>query len=246
MESETKARGTGWAKVLRISAIELVALMTVVMGALIQGIDPALLVFALAFLVGLVLFTIRGRSGVIMLLIVGMIFVLANLPFALPTLFALNSPFEFILNLLFLLGGFGTIIGAVNLVRGNEGVGSPGPGRWLLLSTAAVVLLSAVSIVVKLTDEQATARPNDIRLIAEDTEFSNTHIVTNNERVSVFVENKDIFSHTFEIEELDVHLDLPGSSKKRIDFDAPLGEYEFRCTIPGHDDMRGTLVVSEV
>jgi cupredoxin-like protein len=245
MESEAEVRSSGadWAKVLRISAIELVALMLIVMAFLIQGIEPVLLVFALAFVIGLVVFNAKGRPGAITLLVIGMIFVLANLPFTVPTLFALNSPLEFILNLLFLLGGLGTIIAAVNLVLGNDGAGSTGPRRWLLISAVVVAVLAVVSVVVRLTDEQATARPGDLRLVAEETEFSQAQLHGDEGEVGVFIQNKDPFSHTFVIEKLEVHLDLPGFSSKRVDFEAGPGLYEFRCTIPGHEDMKGTLAI---
>jgi hypothetical protein len=234
--------GASWATVLQISVVELIVLMVLVQIAF--GFEAPLAFFAVALAAGLVVFKRQGRPGTVALLVVGVIFVVANIPFVVPSLLALNSPVEFILNLLFLLGGFGTIIAGSNLVRGNEGVRSSAPKRWLQASAGIAVVLAAVSIVVKLTDEKATPERGDIKLVAQDTKWSNDRLISGQGKIGVYIENKDIFSHTFVIDELKVKLVLPGSSQKRTEFEAGPGEYEFKCTIPGHDEMKGTIVVS--
>jgi hypothetical protein len=236
--------GMSWSKVLQISAIEVVVLITFVMVVFAGGIERVLLVFGIAFIGGLYLFKVRGRPGAMMLLVVSLVFVLANIPFIVPSLLALNSPVEFILNLLFLMGGFGTIVASVNLVRGNEGVAGEGPKRWLRGSATVVVLLAMISIFVKITEEQATQQPGDLALIAQYTEFS-TQFLPINSGTFIYLENKDLFSHTFTVEELNIDIDLPGFSSRRIQIRAQPGAYEFRCTIPGHDTMKGDLSVLE-
>jgi hypothetical protein len=242
-ESAPRTKGLDWARVLRISAIELVVLMALVMILFVQGVEPFLLAFGATFIAGLVWFNMKGRPGAIALLVIGLVFVLANIPFIIPSLLALNSPVEFILNLLFLVGGIGTIIAAVNLVRHNDGAGSDGPVQWIRWSALVVVLLSIVSVFIKLTEKQATPQAGDQKLTAQGTEFSTESILVE-EDGGIYIENKDPFTHTFTVEALDVDIDLPGFSSRRLEVDADPGRYEFHCTIPGHETMKGTLTIS--
>ena len=59
----------------------------------------------------------------------------------------------------------------------------------------------------------------------------------------VWIDNKDGIRHTFTIEELDVDLEIPALKAKRVEFDAVAGTYTYICTVPGHENMTGTLVV---
>jgi len=60
----------------------------------------------------------------------------------------------------------------------------------------------------------------------------------------VWVENKDGIRHTLTIEELGVDLDIPALKARRVDFAAAAaGTYTYTCTVPGHENMTGTLVV---
>ena len=56
--------------------------------------------------------------------------------------------------------------------------------------------------------------------------------------------NEDPIRHTFVIEELEVSLELPANTARRVDFDAASGTYRFFCDVPGHDDMVGVLTVA--
>ncbi len=51
--------------------------------------------------------------------------------------------------------------------------------------------------------------------------------------------------HTFTIDELDVAVELPADTSRRVTFTAPAGDYEFRSTVPDQDDMTGTLTVPD-
>ena len=72
-----------------------------------------------------------------------------------------------------------------------------------------------------------------------------TEIATTAGEVTVTLENKDLFWHTFTIEELGVDLRVPIGAELPVTFEAPPGEYEFICAIPGHTEagMHGTLTV---
>lgn len=75
--------------------------------------------------------------------------------------------------------------------------------------------------------------------------FSETELKLNEGNVVVTMENKDLFWHTFTIEELGVDLRVPVGAELGASFEAHPGEYQFVCAIPGHVEagMVGTLIV---
>lgn len=84
----------------------------------------------------------------------------------------------------------------------------------------------------------------EIELVAENVAYSET-VISSSPDVRVSLENRDLFWHTFTIDELDVDLQVPLSAKLAVTFDAPPGEYRFFCDVPGHVQagMEGILVV---
>jgi plastocyanin len=41
-----------------------------------------------------------------------------------------------------------------------------------------------------------------------------------------------------------VEVEVPTSTSRRVEFAAPAGTYEITCTVLGHENMTGTLVIS--
>ena len=63
--------------------------------------------------------------------------------------------------------------------------------------------------------------------------------------VTVKLPNKGVTLHNFSIDELDIDVDIePGAEEETI-INAPAGEYEYYCNVPGHKPagMLGTLTV---
>lgn len=85
----------------------------------------------------------------------------------------------------------------------------------------------------------------DIDLVAENVAFDQTELSASAGSITVSLENRDLFWHTFSIEELGVDLRVPDSAEMTVAFDALPGEYTFICDIPGHPEagMKGTLLV---
>lgn len=85
-----------------------------------------------------------------------------------------------------------------------------------------------------------------IHLVSENVAFSETELTAPAGEVTVTLENKDLFWHTFTIEDLDVDLRVPLGAALPVTFEAPRGEYKFVCAIPGHPEagMIGTLTVA--
>ena len=63
--------------------------------------------------------------------------------------------------------------------------------------------------------------------------------------VTFTLPNEGVAMHTFTIEELGIDVDLDPGATEEIVVNAPAGEYEYVCTIPGHAaaGMIGTLIV---
>lgn len=85
----------------------------------------------------------------------------------------------------------------------------------------------------------------DLALVAEQAAFSSTALTADAGRISVSLANRDLFWHTFTIDELDVDVNVPVNAERSTTFDAPAGTYTFVCRIPGHESagMVGTLEV---
>lgn len=118
-------------------------------------------------------------------------------------------------------------------------------GPWLVLGVIAVAFtILLVSGVLGNEPERTDA---GIELTAENVAFDRTALSAPSGEVTVSLENRDLFWHTFTIEELDVDLRVPVSAEMTVTFDAPPGEYRFFCNIPGHPEagMEGTLLIEE-
>lgn len=57
------------------------------------------------------------------------------------------------------------------------------------------------------------------------------------------MDNRDPIRHTFAIEALNIEVELPANTARRVDVSAAPGTYEFKCTVPGHENMKGTLTL---
>lgn len=92
---------------------------------------------------------------------------------------------------------------------------------------------------------QAAPRAATLKLTVQNLNYSTAILTAPNTLVSVSLENKDLFWHTFTIDALSVDLKVPMQATGHIEFSAPPGTYAFHCTIPGHEilGMHGTLVV---
>ncbi len=114
---------------------------------------------------------------------------------------------------------------------------------WAGVISSILVLIGLV--VWGASTARAETEAGDIHLVAKNVAFTETEIATTAGEVTVTLENKDLFWHTFTIEELGVDLRVPIGAELPVTFEAPPGEYEFICAIPGHTEagMHGTLTV---
>ena len=61
------------------------------------------------------------------------------------------------------------------------------------------------------------------------------------------IANDGVAPHNFSIDELGIDIDLPAGETQETVINAPAGEYEYYCNVPGHKEagMVGKLIVSE-
>lgn len=183
----------------------------------------------------------RGRIGAIGLGLVGAITVSFMLAAALTNIRA-GSDFSSI--------AISSALASVALLASIAGVGlllrqkrdtRRGPKGAIAISAALLVILAAWGAVA----EKAQPATGDIRLVSEDVAFSETAVAAPAGEITVTLGNRDLFWHTFTIEELDVDLRVPLGAELPVTFQAAPGEYRFICAIPGHPDagMTGILTV---
>jgi uncharacterized cupredoxin-like copper-binding protein len=85
-------------------------------------------------------------------------------------------------------------------------------------------------------------------LTAEQTAFVETNLeMRSGETLGLFITNNDAIAHTFDIESLGIHVDLPVNSTTAVAIrPSGPGTLEFFCSVPGHRGagMAGTIAVS--
>lgn len=133
------------------------------------------------------------------------------------------------------------LLAGVGLLTRRGSVSATGP--WVTVGLSALLLVGLAAWGA--TTEEAQGATADIHLVSENVAFSEIALTAPAGEVTVVLENKDLFWHTFTIEELGVDLRVPLGAKLPVTFEAPPGEYQFICDIPGHPEagMVGYLTV---
>ncbi len=97
------------------------------------------------------------------------------------------------------------------------------------------------------TAEPAPAEAGPVEVVANDIFFAPEELTIPADTDVVFtLANDGVPPHNFSIDELGIDIDiLPGATEEVV-INAPAGEYEYYCNVPGHKDagMVGTLIVS--
>ena len=86
-----------------------------------------------------------------------------------------------------------------------------------------------------------TVESHDIFFVPEELEIPADTTVT------LVLPNVGAAPHNFSIDELGISVDFAGGETGEVQINAPAGEYEFYCNVPGHREagMVGILIVSE-
>ena len=236
----------------------LILLLFAALAAASGGLDTEVAVFLAVILIPTFVFVgLAWRFGkrlVLAAAIWALLNLLVNGPFVLPSLLHVNSFFDFGLGVPIIVAlVVASVAGITAFVQHRRGtartVSTPRERTVFAAITVAVVALMALSGVLHiagLTSVDSAEKAAAISVQMKNTEFKPTEVqVFSEEPTKLVVKNGDFGVHTFTIEELDIDVTIIGGSEKLIKLAGiAAGTYEYMCTIPGHDDMKGTLKVA--
>jgi Cupredoxin-like domain len=150
----------------------------------------------------------------------------------------------FLRSLLVLAGGLAIILGGVTAFfevrRGRPIWTRTGPIGWV--SGAAVGVLVGAAITSMMAGSASggagVAKEPTVSgvLTVEKNAFVETTLDMNHgEVLGLFIVNKDPYPHSFDIDRLDLHVQLPPSSATAVALSpTEPGEIDFYCSVPGH------------
>lgn len=240
---DTGRSGSRWTWHLSLWVMPIVmgAIFLIVMVALAGGFEPFLFIFgAVLVATGFVGRRFPRRAGPITVLVVLTLLLLMNVPSIIDDLGHPESFMNFAVFGVALLALALTGIAAsiAQLTRRSDGASSK-----VVYGAVTIIAVGIVwSAVASFTLEDDVAEAGDVVVVAEEVEFSPTEI-TGTGTVGILIENDDPIRHTFAIEELDLEVELPASTDRRVEVSAPAGTYEFICTVVGHEKMKGTITI---
>ena len=98
--------------------------------------------------------------------------------------------------------------------------------------------------------ETAVSSPNNtLTYTTKAMRFGQTELrIKAGQEITLQLENYDMYTHSFDIDELGLHVEMPANDRVTTQFTAPEpGTYTIYCTIPGHRQagMIATLIVEE-
>ena len=221
---------------------------------------PVLVVFLAVFVIGAAIATFwrsaRRRGWVwLVLLVPPVLFLLMNAPF-IP--YSLTHPAdESFTSIVMLVAATIVLVSAGVMVfrEVRAGASAEGAGRREVLAVAIVtgVTLGALATGVLAaqagggTGSVAAAPTTTATLVAEGTDYlTATYSMGSSEVMGLFVENRDSFGHSFDIDALNIHVQVPANSTIALSIKPTgAGPLEFYCAIPGHKEagMAGTIDV---
>jgi uncharacterized cupredoxin-like copper-binding protein len=96
---------------------------------------------------------------------------------------------------------------------------------------------------------ETAVSPNTLQLTTEAMRFGQKELhVTAGQEVTLVLDNHDLYGHSFDVDALNVHIEMPPNGRTEIIFiPAETGTFAIYCNVPGHREagMVSTLVVEE-
>ena len=234
------------------------ALIFLVVGVVFEfGGQPGSIVFTVVLAaptVVIALLALRiGGWALTLAAIWALLIFLPGLLFEGPRLYQINSFWDFAPAVATTVPRFAASVGGVvSLFQRRRGTvrqtATIAERRSLVGATAIVVVLVLLSGVLHVTSIETVsvdAKAGAIAVGMKDTQFVPTQLtVQAGQPVTLVVKNDDLGVHTFTVRELGINEVVIGGSEKLIAIaTSDPGNYEFVCEIPGHEAMKGTLVV---
>lgn len=163
---------------------------------------------------------------------------------------------SFLVTIMVLTGGLAIIFGGItaffDVRRGGPVWTRIGRAGWVSMAVIGALLGAAATSLLAGSSSAGGAgvaeEPTVSGVITvEKTAFVETSLEMNNgEVLGLFVVNKDPFPHSFDIDSLDIHVQLPPNSTTAVAINpSASGSLEFFCGVPGHREagMVGTIAV---
>lgn len=240
-EAGLVSRGLTWPRLVVVAGV----LATVAMGAVswvIGDLEGGVVAVGFALATGLTRVR-RGRLGAIGVALASAITLYFMLTAALTNIKAGSAMSSVLVSAGLAAVALLGLVAALGFLTRRNSPSSTAPWAGVIFSTLLLIGL----VVWGATSTRAETETGNIHLVAKNVAFSETKIATTAGEVTVILENKDLFWHTFTIEGLGVDLRVPVGAEFAVTFEAPPGEWEFVCAIPGHPEagMRGILTVEE-
>jgi plastocyanin len=116
-----------------------------------------------------------------------------------------------------------------------------GARRFGVAAVGLAAATVAVAAVAMATSSGEDAEADDVPVVLEEAAFPERIAVASGS--TLFLDNRDLFRHTFTVEGTDLDVELPAAQGVRIPIDLGPGSYEVTCAVPGHDFMRASLEV---
>ena len=231
-----------WEKAVFIGAGAVILSIVGAMVLIIEGVIIPMAVFAVLLAVGVGGFFRARALGAKVLAVLSVLSLAATVPFAIESLLLVQSSVDFSLNLLSIAGAVLLLVASVAVARDGDD-GGRAPRAAVLVFLVVMIAGVSASATLRLLRDDPLGRPGDVTVYAEDIAFDPTTVHADGDRITVFLENKDLTAHTFSIDRLDLDEAVPGGGSARIVFEAQPGSYEIYCSIAGHEEMTGTLEV---
>lgn len=109
------------------------------------------------------------------------------------------------------------------------------------------VVISQLGLLNGLLNRETAVPSNTIHITAEAMRFGQAKLrVKAGEEVTLVLDNHDFYGHSFDVDELDLHLVMEANGRSTITFTpTEPGTYEIYCGVPGHHaaGMVSTLIV---
>ena len=151
----------------------------------------------------------------------------------------------FLRSLLVLAGGLAIVLGAVTAFfevrRGRPAWTRTGPVGWVSMAVIGVLVgASITSLLAGLASAGGAGVAEEPTisgvLTVEKNAFGETGLAMNNgEVLGLFIVNKDPFPHSFDIDSLEIHVELLPSSTTAVAIKPTgPGAIGFYCSVPGH------------
>jgi hypothetical protein len=226
-----------WVRMLvRLTAA--IAVTDLLFFALIGEVIPPLAVGAVLTAVGIATVRRAPQAAIVVLGATSLVMLVGNAPFAVDHLAHPASALDFIHAT---VGSVGRVLAVVATLGAWGGASPAGARRFGVAAVGLAAATVAVAAVAMATSSGEDAEADDVPVVLEEAAFPERIAVASGS--TLFLDNRDLFRHTFTVEGTDLDVELPAAQGVRIPIDLGPGSYEVTCAVPGHDFMRASLEV---